>query len=88
MPPLTQRRNAAYLNRPILRFGALDRDPEDQALGPGRDLRLISEARSSRFADLLPSLLHSVRAWSSCAPRQRRDGTRGNLDTEEKICVV
>ena len=28
MPPPTQRRNTAYLNRTIQRFGALDRDSE------------------------------------------------------------
>jgi len=63
MPPLTQRRNAAYLNRPILRFGALDGDPEDQALGPGRDLRLISEARSNGDSDLLTWALPT---WTGC----------------------
>ena len=34
MPPRTQRRNTAYLNRRITRIGQLDRDLNGQALMP------------------------------------------------------
>jgi len=51
MPPLPQRRNAAYLNRPNCRFGTLARDLEGQALKPKPDLRLISGARSIGAAE-------------------------------------
>ena len=73
MPVATQRRNAAYLNRLIQRFGGLDRALEGQALMPGPDLRLISGARSSGASDLLTLMLPT---WTDCflnAPRDRRD---------------
>ena len=72
MPPLTQRRNAAYLNRPIPRFGALDRDPEAQALRTWTGLAVYlggSVERRLRPTDLgaayLDRLLHLI------APRRR-----------------
>jgi hypothetical protein len=63
MPPLTQRRNAAYLNRSISRFGWLDRELEGWALLPGPDLRLISGARSSSASD--PTAL-ALPTWTNC----------------------
>ena len=48
MPPRTQRRNTAYLNRPNSRFGQLDRSKDGQALRRLPDLRLMSMARSKR----------------------------------------
>jgi len=53
MPLTTQRRNTAYLNRGISRFGRLDRDLDGQALMPRPDLRLISKARSNSASDLV-----------------------------------
>src|SRR5687768_16666277 len=63
MPPLTQRRNAAYLNRSISRFGWPDQKLEDGALLPGLDLRLISGARSSSAFD--PTTL-ALPTWTDC----------------------
>jgi hypothetical protein len=63
MPPLTQRRNVAYLNRHTSRFGQLDRDLDDQALRAGPDLRLISTARSSSACDLM---LSAPPTWTRC----------------------
>jgi hypothetical protein len=40
MPPATQRRNTAYLNRPISRTGQLDRELEDQAPRPQTGLAI------------------------------------------------
>ena len=63
MPPTTQRRNTAYLNRWIQRIGQLDRELDEQALMPRPDLRLISGAGSSGFSDLLKLTLPT---WTSC----------------------
>ena len=63
MPLLPQRRNAAYLNRPILQFGQLDRDLDDPALRAGPDLRLISTACSSSACDLMQWALPT---WTNC----------------------
>jgi len=69
MPPRTQRRNTACLNRQISRFGQLDRDLDDQALRAGPDLRLISMARSNHAADRITSTLPT---WTSCFTWMRR----------------
>jgi hypothetical protein len=53
MPPLPQRRNAAYLNRPNSQIGQLDRGLDGQTLTPGPDWRLISGARSNGASDLV-----------------------------------
>ena len=63
MPPPPRRRNAAYLNRPNLRIGELDRDLDSQVLIPGPDLRLISEARSNGASDLVTMALPT---WTNC----------------------
>jgi hypothetical protein len=63
MPPTTQRRNTAYLNRRISRTGQLYRVLEGQAPGPRPDLRLISGARSSRASD--PTTL-ALPTWTDC----------------------
>jgi len=43
MPTLTQRRNAAFLNRGISRFGTVDREPDDQEPLPRPDLHWSRE---------------------------------------------
>ena len=74
MPPPTQRRNTAYLNRRILRFGQQDRELDDQALMPSPDLRLISGARSNRVSD--PPIL-ALPNWI-CRPTSLRRVDEGN----------
>jgi hypothetical protein len=63
MPPQTQRRNTAYLNRRISRFGQLDRGLDEQALRAGPDLRLISTPCSSSVSDLMQWALPT---WTIC----------------------
>jgi hypothetical protein len=63
MPPLRQRRNSAYLNRQISRFGQLDRKLANQTLEPGPDWRLISGARSNRTYERKTLALAT---WTSC----------------------
>ena len=63
MPPLSRRRNAAYLNRLNSRIGELDRNLGGQVLIPGPDLRLISGARTNGASDLVTSALPT---WTSC----------------------
>jgi len=63
MPPPTQRRNTAYLNRAIWRFGRLDRSLHAPALKPRPDLRLILMARSSGASERTTSALPT---WTNC----------------------
>jgi hypothetical protein len=63
MPPRTQRRNTAYLNRWTSRFGPLDRGPACAAPQPGPDLRLISMARSNHADDRMTVELPT---WTNC----------------------
>ena len=49
MPPQTQRRNTAYLNRPLQRFGALDRGLDGKALRA--EPICLSRCWTSRFVD-------------------------------------
>ena len=77
MPPRTQRRNTAYLNRQIPRSGQLDRDLEDQAtdsltglaidLGGSIKLRLRLDDPSAAYLD---QPLHLI------APRERSANTK------------
>jgi hypothetical protein len=68
MPPRTQRRNTAYLNRLNSRFGKLDREIDAKAPPPGPDLRLISEARSTSVSDQTISALTTWKDYAlECA---------------------
>jgi len=73
MPPRAQRRNTAYLNRPISRFGPLDCGLDNQAPRTTPDLRFISGARSSRASDLLKPVRPTWFTASGGAPRDRRN---------------
>ena len=87
MPLTTQRRNTAYLNRQISRLGQLDREIEGQALSPGRDLRLISGARSSSAPDSPAVVLPT---WTNRAPCLRRldRRDRGSRSLSLDLCVL
>jgi len=75
MPTLPQRRNAAYLNHQIQRFGALDRGLDGQALSRRTGLAIDLGARSSNVSD--PARM-ALPTWTSCsldAPLDRRAKT-------------
>jgi len=76
MPPLTQRRNFAYLNRLIARPTA--------STGLAIDLGGSVE-RCFRPDDLDRMSVRYRDAW---APRQRRDDSGDDLQAEETICAV
>jgi hypothetical protein len=86
MPPLSQRRNTAYLNRLISRFGPQDRGLYDQVARSFPDLRLISGARSNDVSDPLTWPVCACGCVEVWAPRVRRaSSTRANL--LEMICA-
>jgi len=75
MPPTSQRRNTAYLNRANSRFGGEDRGLDDQALRSRPDLRFISEVRSNDVSDRTTWPVCACGCANARAPRERRAKT-------------
>jgi hypothetical protein len=87
MPPTTQRRNTAYLNRRISRFGRQDRNLDDQTPISFPDLRLISRARSTNAFDPTRRPVRACGCDEDWAARDRREKYHALLRLVD-LCVL
>jgi hypothetical protein len=75
MPPTTQRRNTAYLNRRVSRFGRQDRDLDDQTpIIPGLAIDLGGSVE--RLFRPTNCLVRACDREDVRAPRERRERCR------------